>query len=59
MYVKSDQVENESKGELSNAPVDAQESANGTATNAFKMRLIIQYRVYLMIHLEFNLKVDF
>ena len=51
MYVKSDQVKNESKGELSNAPVDAQESANGTATNAFKMRLIIQYRVYLMIHL--------
>lgn len=55
----SAQLKNESKSGLFNAPGDAQESANGTTTNAFKMRLTIQYRVHLIMHLELYLKVHF
>ena len=37
----------------------AQEIANGTAINAFDVRLIVQFRVHLIIHLELHLKVYF
>ena len=35
------------------------ENANGKTTNAFEVRLMIQFRVHLIIHLEFHLKVNF
>ena len=39
------------------APGGEQESANGTAINAFEVHLVIQYKVQLIMHLELNLKV--
>ena len=35
------------------------ESANGKTINTFEMRLMIQFRVHLIIHLELLLKVNF
>ena len=35
------------------------ESANGKTINTFEMRLMIQFRVHLIIHLELPLKVNF
>ena len=35
------------------------ENANGKTTNAFEVRLMIQFRVHLIIHLELHLKVNF
>ena len=57
MDAKSDQLKNQSKGELFSAPDDVQESAHGTTINAFDVCLMIQYRVRLMIHLNLHLKV--
>ena len=56
---KSAQLKNESKREPFSAPADAQENANGTAINAFEVRLMMQFRVHLIIHLELYLKVHF
>ena len=56
---KSAQLKNESKRDPFSAPADAQENANGTAINAFEVRLMMQFRVHLIIHLELYLKVHF
>ena len=58
MDEKSGQLKNESKNELFTAPGDTQESATGTTTNLFKMRLMIQFRV-LIILLQFHPFVHF
>ena len=52
MYAKSAQLKNESKGELFSAPVDGQESAKRTTINAFEVRLMVQFRMHLIMHLE-------
>ena len=49
MDAKYCQLKNVSKGELLS---DAQESANGTTINAFEVRLMVQVRLHLIIHLE-------
>ena len=59
MDPESVQLKNESKRELFSAPADAQDNVNRTTTNAFKMRLMIQFRVHLIIYLELHLKVHF
>ena len=59
MDTKSGQSKNESKREVSSAPDDVQESANGTTINAFDVPLMVEFRVHLTIHLEFHLKVRF
>ena len=59
MDPKSGLLKNESKNELFSTPGDAQESANGTTINAFDVRLMIQFRVHLIINLELDLKVHF
>ena len=43
MNAKSSEVKNESTSELFSAPGDAQESANGATTNAFELRLMVQF----------------
>ena len=45
------QLKNERKSELFRAPGDAQENANGETINVLEVRLMIQIRVHLMIHL--------
>ena len=35
------------------------ESANGKTINAFEVRLMIQFRVHLIMRLELHLKVNF
>ena len=45
------QLKNERKSELFRAPGDAQENANGEIINVLEVRLMIQIRVHLMIHL--------
>ena len=59
MDAKSGQLKTKSKNEHFSAPGDTQEKADGTTINAFEERLIIQYRVHLIIHLELQLKVHF
>ena len=56
---KSGQLKNESKSEIFSAPGDVQESANGTNINAFDVRLIVPFRMHLIIHLHLHLKVNF
>ena len=56
MDAKSGQLKNESKSEIFSASGDAQESANGTTINAFKVLLIVQIRVPLIIHIELHLE---
>ena len=59
MDAKSGQLKNESKSEIFSAPGDVQQSANRTTTNAFNVRLIVKFRVHLIVHLELQLKVRF
>ena len=44
--VKSGHLKSESKSDIFSAPSDAQESVNGTTTNAFDVRLIVQIRMH-------------
>ena len=53
------QLKNESKRELFSAPADAQDNISRTTINAFQRRLMIQFRLHLIIHLELRLKVHF
>ena len=53
------QLKNKSKSEIFREPVYAHESAKRTTTNAFGVRLMLQFRVHLIIHLELYLKVHF
>ena len=55
MDAKSGQLKNESKSEIFSAPGDAQESANGTTINMFDVRLMVQFRMHLIIHTELHL----
>ena len=59
MDAKSGELKNESKSKLFSAPDDAQESANGTTTNALEMWLMVEFKVHLIMHLELDLKVPF
>ena len=59
MHAKFGQLKNESKSENFSVPGDAQESANGTTTNAFDVRLMVQFRVHLIIHPELHLKLHY
>lgn len=54
---KSGQLKNHIKNELFSEPGDAQESASRTTINVFEVRLMTQFRVYLIIHLKLHLKV--
>ena len=49
MNAKSGQLKIESMGE----------SVNGKTINAFELRLMIQFRVHQIIHLELHLKMNF
>ena len=42
---------NKSKSEVLSALGDAQESSNGTTINGFDVRLMVQFKVHLIIHL--------
>ena len=59
MNAISCQLKNQSKSEFSISRGYAQDSANRTTTNAFEVRLMIQYLVQLLIHLELHVKVHF
>ena len=59
MDAKSSQLKNESKSEDFSASGDAEESVNGTAINAFDVRLMVQLRVHLIMHLELHVKLHF
>lgn len=54
---KSGQLKNHIKNELFSESGDAQESASRTTINVFEVRLMTQFRVYLIIHLKLHLKV--
>ena len=56
MNARSCQLKNQSKSEFSISRGYAQDSANRTTTNAFEVRLMIQYLVQLLIHLELHVK---
>ena len=53
MDAKSGQLKNESKNKVFSALGTPQESVSGTIINAFEVRLMIQYRVSQIIHLQF------
>ena len=53
MDAKSALLKNESKSELFSAPAHVQDSAKRKTINAFEVRLMVQFRVHLIIHLEF------
>ena len=55
----SAQLKNKSKSEFFREAIYAHESAKRTTTNAFGARLMLQFRVHLIIHLELYLKVHF
>ena len=59
MDPKSSQLKNQSRSEIFNVPGNAQEIVNGTTINAFDVRLVVQFRVRLIIHLALHLKVHF
>ena len=52
MDTKSGQLKNKSKSEISIAPGDTQESANGKKLNAFDVQLMEQFSVHLITHLK-------
>ena len=52
MDSKSGQLKNESEVEFFRAPGDAQGSANGTTIYTFNVRLMVQFRVHLELHLN-------
>ena len=52
MDTKSGQLKNKSKSEISIAPGDTQESANGKKLNAFDVQLMVQFSVHLITHLK-------
>ena len=54
---KYGQLKNESNSEISSAPGDAQKSANRTTINMFDVRLMVQFRAYLIIDLEVHFKI--
>ena len=56
MDAKSGQLKNKSKSEISIAPGDTQESANGEKLNAFDVQLMVQFSVHLITHLKLHLK---
>ena len=56
---KSGQLKNESKSEIFSATGDTQESAKRRTINAFDVRLMVQFRMHLIIHLELHLKLHF
>ena len=55
MDAKSGQLSNESRSKVFGAPNNARESAIKTTINAFDVRLMVQFRVHLIIHLEIHL----
>ena len=55
MDAKSGQLSNESRSKVFGAPNDARESVNETTINAFDVRLMVQFRVHLIIHQERHL----
>ena len=59
MDEKSGQLKNERKSAIFSVPNYTQESANGTTANAFDVRLMVQFRVHLIIPLELHGKVHF
>ena len=56
---KSGQLKNEIKSELLSTPGNTQESANGTTVNVFGVRLMVQFRVHLIVRLKLYLKMYF
>ena len=56
MNPKSGQLKNEIKSENFSAPGEPQESVNRTTINVFDVRLMVKFRVHLIIHLELHLK---
>ena len=57
MNAKFGPLKNESKSELFSAPGGAKEGVNRTTTNVSDVRLMIQFRVHLIIHQELHLGV--
>ena len=57
MDAKSGELKNESKSKLFSAPGDAQESANGTTTNAFEMWLMVEFKMSFKIYIKMHKKV--
>ena len=57
MDAKSGELKNESRSKLFSAPGDAQESANGTTTNAFEIWLMVEFKMSFKIYIKMHKKV--
>ena len=57
MDAKSGELKNESKSKRFSTPGDAQESANGTTTNAFEMWLMVEFKMSFKIYIKMQKKV--